>query len=61
MAELQAFIVELLSTFEFELTPEAKRIRREAAFVMVPTIPDQPEKGGQLPLRVRLAPEDGDF
>ncbi|KAJ7647880.1 cytochrome P450, partial [Roridomyces roridus] len=53
LLELQAFLVELLSDFEFSLTPEATRVRREACIVMVPTVEGQ--KGTQLPLRVSLA------
>ncbi|KAF9450103.1 cytochrome P450 [Macrolepiota fuliginosa MF-IS2] len=53
--ELQAFLVELISNFEFSLTPEAHKLRREACFVMIPTIEGQLEKGCQLPLKVTLA------
>ncbi|KAJ7645944.1 cytochrome P450 [Mycena polygramma] len=56
--ELQAFLIELLSNFEFSLTPEAMRVRREACIVMVPTIEGQREKGTQLPLRVTVASRD---
>ncbi|RDB25056.1 Leukotriene-B4 omega-hydroxylase 3 [Hypsizygus marmoreus] len=55
VVELQAFLVELVGGFEFSLTPDAMRIRRESALVMVPTIEGQVEKGAQLPLRVRVA------
>ncbi|KAJ3807307.1 cytochrome P450 [Lentinula aff. lateritia] len=58
--ELQAFIVELLSNFEFSATPKIDKIRREAALVMVPTIEGELEKGSQLPLRVTFAPKGGD-
>ncbi|KAJ7744693.1 cytochrome P450 [Mycena metata] len=58
--ELQAFLIELLSEFEFSLTPEATRIRREACIVMVPTVEGQREKGTQLPLRVSIASRDED-
>ncbi|KAJ3892339.1 cytochrome P450 [Lentinula edodes] len=58
--ELQAFIVELLSNFEFAATPKINKIRREAALVMVPTIEGELEKGSQLPLRVTFAPKGGD-
>ncbi|KAJ6488255.1 cytochrome P450 [Mycena vitilis] len=58
--ELQAFLIELLSNFEFSLTPEAMRVRREACIVMVPTIEGQREKGTQLPLRVTVASRDED-
>jgi len=56
--EIQAFTVELVGNFEFSLTPESQRIRREAALVMVPTVEGQVEKGAQLPLRVRIASRD---
>ncbi|KAJ6593189.1 cytochrome P450 [Mycena capillaripes] len=56
--ELQAFLIELLSNFEFSLTPEAMQVRREACIVMVPTVEGQREKGTQLPLRVTVASRD---
>ncbi|KAJ7125406.1 cytochrome P450 [Mycena epipterygia] len=58
--ELQAFLIELLSNFEFALTPEAMRIRREACIVMVPTVEGQREKGTQLPLKVTVATREED-
>ncbi|KAF9462391.1 cytochrome P450 [Collybia nuda] len=53
--ELQAFLVEMIGTFEFSLTPESQRIRREGALVMIPTVEGEVEKGAQLPLKVKLA------
>lgn len=53
--EIQAFMVELVGNFEFSLTPESQRIRREAALLMIPTVEGQVEKGAQLPLRVKIA------
>ncbi|KAF5368790.1 hypothetical protein D9757_012275 [Collybiopsis confluens] len=53
--ELQAFIVELLSNFEFSKTPQIDRIRREVAIAVVPTVEGEAEKGNQLPLRVTFA------
>ncbi|KAF8814480.1 cytochrome P450 [Phlegmacium glaucopus] len=54
--ELHAFLVELVSNFEFDLTPEALKVRRDACFVvMAPTIEGLPEKGTHLPLRIKLA------
>ncbi|KAJ7496593.1 cytochrome P450 [Mycena latifolia] len=58
--ELQAFLIELVGNFEFSLTPEAMRIRREACIVMVPTVEGQREKGTQLPLRVTVASREYD-
>lgn len=52
--EMQAFVVELLSHFEFSMTPEAYLIRREYCLGMLPTIEGQVEKGSQLPLKVGL-------
>ena len=52
--ELQAFLVELVSNFHFELTDDAQRVRKTAAIVMVPTI----EGEVTMPLRVSLAPRD---
>ncbi|KAJ7072910.1 cytochrome P450 [Mycena amicta] len=56
--ELQAFLIELVGTFEFSLTPEAMRVRREKCIVMVPTVEGQRDKGTQLPLRVSVASRD---
>ncbi|KDR75603.1 hypothetical protein GALMADRAFT_226232 [Galerina marginata CBS 339.88] len=53
--ELQAFIVELISNFEFSLTPEARMVRREACLIMAPTIEGQLKKTSQLPLIVKIA------
>ncbi|KAF8817623.1 cytochrome P450 [Phlegmacium glaucopus] len=52
--ELHAFVAELISNFEFDLTPEALKVRREATLVMIPTIEGQREKGAQLPLRIKF-------
>ncbi|CCM04675.1 uncharacterized protein FIBRA_06861 [Fibroporia radiculosa] len=56
--EVQAFIVELVSNFEFALTEEVKRLRRENAVAMVPTLEGEAHKGVQLPLKVSLASRD---
>ncbi|KAF7422931.1 hypothetical protein PC9H_011095 [Pleurotus ostreatus] len=53
--ELHAFIIELISNFEFELTPEAEHIRRHPCLVVAPTIEGREKEGAQLPLRVRIA------
>ncbi|KAL4255526.1 Cytochrome P450 superfamily protein [Pleurotus pulmonarius] len=53
--ELHAFIIELISNFEFELTPEAEHIRRHPCLVVAPTIEGREDEGAQLPLRVRIA------
>ncbi|ESK92120.1 cytochrome p450 [Moniliophthora roreri MCA 2997] len=58
--ELQAFVVELIDNFEFSMTPECSRIRRESAGVMVPTIGGEVEKGVQCPLMVKCVARDGE-
>lgn len=55
--ELQAFIVQLISNFEFALTDDIKRLRRDNAVIMVPTL--EGENGVQAPLRVSLASDAG--
>ncbi|KAL0573547.1 hypothetical protein V5O48_008414 [Marasmius crinis-equi] len=55
VVELQTFLVELVGNFEFSLTPECDKIRREACAVMLPTIEGELEKGVQCPLRVQCA------
>ncbi|KAI0645068.1 cytochrome P450 [Trametes meyenii] len=52
--ELQAFLTELVSNFQFELTPEVDRVEKTQAIVMVPTVNGQVE----MPLRVSLALRD---
>ncbi|KAH9889279.1 cytochrome P450 [Cubamyces lactineus] len=56
--ELQAFLTELVSNFEFELTPDVARVCKTQAIVMVPTLQGEVERGAQLPLRVSLAPRE---
>ncbi|PCH35645.1 cytochrome P450 [Wolfiporia cocos MD-104 SS10] len=56
--EFQAFLVKLMSNFEFTLADETKRLRRENAVVMIPTLEGEAEKGAQLPLKVSLATQD---
>ncbi|KAF9260694.1 cytochrome P450 [Marasmius fiardii PR-910] len=56
--ELQAFLVEMVGNFEFSLTPECEKIRREACTVMIPTLEGQITKGSQCPLRVQCARRD---
>ncbi|PBK75905.1 cytochrome P450 [Armillaria solidipes] len=57
--ELSAFIVELLNNFEFSLTDKGEdSIRREACFVMTPTLEGQRENGTQMHLNIRIASRD---
>ncbi|KAG2153139.1 cytochrome P450 [Suillus clintonianus] len=54
--EFQAFLTEIVGKFEFALTEQSERVRREACLVMAPTVEGDVESGSQLPLRVSLAP-----
>ncbi|KAK0213329.1 cytochrome P450 [Desarmillaria ectypa] len=56
--ELHAFLIELINNFEFYMTTEAERIRREACIIMIPTVEGAVEKGSRLPLRVAIASRD---
>ena len=58
MIEIQAFLVEMVGKFEFEVTDKARRILREPAFVMAPMVDGELHRGGQLPLTVSVAPQD---
>ncbi|KAF4603148.1 hypothetical protein EYR38_003553 [Pleurotus pulmonarius] len=53
--ELQAFLVELVGTYEISLTQEAKNIRREPCGTMTPFIEGQSGREAHLPLKVKLA------
>ncbi|KAK0475530.1 cytochrome P450 [Armillaria novae-zelandiae] len=53
--ELHAFITEIVNNFEFSLTRESERIRREPCGIMSPTVEGEVEKGSQLPLKVAVA------
>ena len=56
--EVQAFLTELVSNFQFELSDDAERVRKTSAIVMVPTLDNEIAKGVQMPLRVSLAPRE---
>ncbi|TRM68995.1 cytochrome P450 [Schizophyllum amplum] len=51
--EIATFLAELVGEFEFSLTPECERVRREPLATMMPGLDGKTE----MPLRVRLAPE----
>ncbi|KIK60769.1 hypothetical protein GYMLUDRAFT_200098, partial [Collybiopsis luxurians FD-317 M1] len=58
--ELQAFLYEMLRNFEFTATPQVHNVRRVTAFVMIPSIEGELEKGSQMPLKVAFAPREED-
>jgi hypothetical protein len=55
VAEMQAFLVELVDNFEFSMTNSAAKVRRDICLVVVPVVEGEAEKGIHLPLRVALA------
>ncbi|KZT40727.1 cytochrome P450 [Sistotremastrum suecicum HHB10207 ss-3] len=55
IVEMQAFLIELIHHFEFEMTEEARHIKRERAAGMIPLVQGQEDKGIQLPLKVKVA------
>ncbi|KDQ56237.1 hypothetical protein JAAARDRAFT_690089 [Jaapia argillacea MUCL 33604] len=56
--EMQVFLVELISNFEFSLTQKSEKLRRESCLVMVPTVEGEVEKGGQVPLKISVVDRD---
>lgn len=56
--ELHAFLVEMLSKFEYTLECSPGKIRKENVSAMCPTLEGEAEKGAQLPVRIRMAPRD---
>jgi hypothetical protein len=54
--EIQAFLIELIGTFEF--APTKDTVLRAGSVVMQPVIAGEMAKGAQLPLRVLLATQD---
>ncbi|KAF5320020.1 hypothetical protein D9758_018377 [Tetrapyrgos nigripes] len=56
--EFQCFLAELISNFEFSLTKESERIRREPCLVMLPTVEDELDKGPQLILKVSVSEKE---
>lgn len=57
--ELQAFIAEMVASFQFDLSFDPKLLRREATSIMAPVIIGEDEKGAQLPMLIkRLAVQD---
>ena len=58
VAEMQAFVFELISRLKFEATERTALIRRENCLVMLPMVGDEEQKGNQLPLKISIIDED---
>ncbi|KAI9453185.1 cytochrome P450, partial [Russula earlei] len=54
LAEIQAFLFELVPRLNFETTKKTARIRRENCLVMLPMLSGEEQKGNQLPLRISV-------
>lgn len=54
VAEMQAFVFELISRLKFEATEKTALIRRENCLVTLPMVGDEEQKGNQLPLRISI-------
>jgi hypothetical protein len=60
VTEISAFLVSLLSNFEFELDGLYDQVYKTASNVMTPTVRgDVLEKGTQMRFKVRVAARDG--
>ncbi|OJA21638.1 hypothetical protein AZE42_12192 [Rhizopogon vesiculosus] len=55
LIEMKAFLTEMVGNFEFALTDQSERVRREACMVMIPTVEGEVRNGVQLALRVSVA------
>ncbi|THU95462.1 hypothetical protein K435DRAFT_666333, partial [Dendrothele bispora CBS 962.96] len=51
----QALLTEMISNFEFSLTKECEKLRREACLAMLPAIAGELDKGPQMFLKVSIA------
>ncbi|OAX37782.1 cytochrome P450 [Rhizopogon vinicolor AM-OR11-026] len=56
LIEMRVFLTEMVGNFEFALTDQSERVRREACMVMIPTVEGEVQNGVQLALRVSVAP-----
>ena len=52
--------MEIIGKFEISLTEKARKVRREACLVMVPTVEGEVGNGVQLPLIISVAPRGDD-
>ncbi|TFK45416.1 cytochrome P450 [Heliocybe sulcata] len=55
MTEMQCFLVDLVSNFEFAIAYPEKRVRREGSGLMFPVVVGEEKDGVKLPLRISAA------
>jgi len=58
LAEIKTTLFMLLRTFEFDILPSKPQVIRRLTVVQRPVISGEEEHGNQMPLLVRLAPEE---
>ncbi|KAI0785740.1 cytochrome P450 [Abortiporus biennis] len=56
--EMQAILVELISNFEFGISEDIKKLRRQPSLAMIPVLDGEHGNGVQLPLRISLVQRD---
>jgi hypothetical protein len=54
VAEMQAFVFELISKFKFEAVEKTSLVRRENCLVTLPMVGGEERKGNQLPLKISI-------
>jgi len=54
VAEMQAFVFELISRLKFEAMEKTALIRRENCLVTLPMVGGEEQKGNQLPLGISI-------
>lgn len=55
---MQAFLVELVNRFKFEMAEDSSNVKRVPSFVMATMVRGQEEKGVRMPLGVKFAPPE---
>lgn len=58
LAEIKATLFTLLRTFEFDILPSAPTVFRQQSIVQRPIIKGEEKHGNQMPLLVRIAPDE---
>jgi hypothetical protein len=54
VAEMQAFVFELISKLKFEAVEKTSLVHRENCLVTLPMVRGEERKGNQLPLRISI-------
>jgi len=54
LAEMQAFVFELISKLKFEAVEKTDLVHRQNCLVTLPMVGGEERKGNQLPLRISI-------